>query len=107
MPSIREFAGQYQRLSKYTTNTRNGANTRIGYSPIRGHTRTFAQVHRDVSAYEIGHGSPNDVSFPSVPWAPPDSAEKPVRGPVLKISLRYAFLGGVLPTAYTLSTRYS
>ena len=26
-------------------------NTRIGYSPIRGHTRTFAQVHRDVCMY--------------------------------------------------------
>ena len=53
---IREFAGIYQRLSKFT---RIRANTRIGYSPIRGHTRTFAQVHRDVSAYGLGHISPH------------------------------------------------
>ena len=52
--SIREFAGQYQRLSKFTQIF---TNTRIGYSPIRGHTRTFAQVHRDVSAYALGHVS--------------------------------------------------
>ena len=55
MPSIREFAGQYQRLSKFTQIF---TNTRMGYSPIRGHTRTFAQVHRDVSAYGFGHVSP-------------------------------------------------
>ena len=54
--SIREFAGQYQRLSKFTQIF---TNTRIGYSPIRGHTRTFAQVHRDVSAYALGHVSPS------------------------------------------------
>ena len=50
-----KFAGHYQRLSKFTQIF---ANTRIGYSPIRGHTRTFAQVHRDVSAYALGHISP-------------------------------------------------
>ena len=74
MPSIREFAGQYQRLSKFTQIF---TNTRIGYSPIRGHTRTFAQVHRDVSAYGLGHVSPLHPLYLGLctrrfapPWAP-------------------------------------
>ena len=61
--SIREFAGQYQRLSKFTQIF---TNTRIGYSPIRGHTRTIRTVHRDVSAYELGHVSPALASVASL-----------------------------------------
>ena len=56
---IREYTRVRGAISKIIkVHTQIFTNTRIGYSPIRGHTRTIRTVHRDVSAYELGHVSP-------------------------------------------------